>query len=346
LDPTIFSKYCTGFGVVPGIEQDPEKLKMYLQLLAKQLPRQGVLFPTGDHSVLTLSSIIHELDDYVSCIPEQTILETVVLKRKFYSSLRAHGVPHPMTLNADEIDGATLAGNISLPVFIRPSHSRMFETIFHQKGFVAHTVGEVRGYLQVAANHEIDVMVQEIIPGPTANGYVIKGYLDQRSEPLVLFASQKIRQPSMFSNTSVSQSIRMSDLADVSDVVIDYLKAIKYQGLFGAEIKQDARTGAFKLLEINARSMGGNYFPFACGVNTVLTAYLDSLGEDASPVMDYEVGVYNIALINDMRSLVRMVAKGHLSRETLLPYVRKKIWYMFSRDDPIPFVINLYDLLS
>jgi D-aspartate ligase len=346
LDPTFFSKYCTGFAVVPGVEVDPERLKTALTRLAKQLPQKGVLFPTGDLSVLTLASIIDELDDYLSFVPDREVVETLVVKKKFYESLREHGIPHPLTLNTDgtEVDG--LEGKLAPPVFIRPSQTAIFSKLFRRKGFVAHTVGELRRYLQVAAQHNLEVLIQEIVPGPTSNGYTIKGYLDKRSKPVVLFTLQKIRQSTMFTNPSVIKSIPLWDLADFMDVVVHYLQLIKYRGLFGAEIKKDAKTGVFKLLEINARSMGGNFFPTACGVNNILTAYLDIIGEKAPPVKDYAVGVYGINFIRDVNILMRLLVKGHLSHETILPYLRKKFWYTFSMDDPIPFFIDLYNQVS
>jgi predicted ATP-grasp superfamily ATP-dependent carboligase len=228
-DPAIFSKYCTGSMVVPGIETHPDTLKRSLQRLGTTLPHKGVIFPTGDLSVLTLSSLIHELDHYISFIPEKSIVETFVLKKQFYQSLRDHGVPHPRTLNPDDVTFDTIGRQLSLPVFIRPSHSRIFERTFRvPKGFIANTVSDVRGYLRLAEQHDIEVMLQEIIPGPTSNGYVIKGYFDQRSEPVILLASQKIRQPTLFSNACVFKSIPISYLAEFTDVYAPGNKCTKH----------------------------------------------------------------------------------------------------------------------
>ncbi len=139
-EPAIYSKYCKGFSIVPGIESDPERLKTSLKLLEKKLPRKGVLFPTQDTSLLTLSSIIDELDNYISFIPDRETIETLVLKKKFYKSLRKHGVPHPMTLYTDDVDLVEIEEKMSLPVYIRPSNSAFFVKTFGKKGFVAKTL--------------------------------------------------------------------------------------------------------------------------------------------------------------------------------------------------------------
>ena len=80
-DPTILSKYCKGFSFVPGIDVDPERLKTSLKLLGKKLPRKGVLFPARDNSLLTLSSIINELDNHICVIPDRKIIETLARAR-------------------------------------------------------------------------------------------------------------------------------------------------------------------------------------------------------------------------------------------------------------------------
>jgi hypothetical protein len=61
-------------------------------------------------------------------------------------------------------------------------------------------------------------------------------------------------------------------------------------------------------------------------------------------VKDYDVGVYEIKFLRDIRVLVRMFAAGQLSREALRPYVRKHLYYLFSWDDPLPFVAHLINL--
>ena len=84
--------------------------------------------------------------------------------------------------------------------------------------------------------------------------------------------------------------------------------------------------------------MGSNYFPTVCGVNIVLIAYLDIIGEEVQPVKNYDEGVYEIKLIRDIITLKRVLAKGQFSHETMLPYLKKKLWHMFSMADPIPLL--------
>ena len=72
----------------------------------------------------------------------------------------------------------------------------------------------------------------------------------------------------------------------------------------------------------------------------------DILGEEVQPVKDYDLGVYHINTMREIPVLARMLAKGQFSREKMLPYLRKKVWSMFSMDDPIPFFIHLINLYN
>ena len=165
----------------------------------------------------------------------------MVHKTKFYRSLREWRIPHPLTLYPDEVSMQEMKQQLSFPVYIRPDRSHEFVERFNRKGFVAYTILELHRYLRLVEKEGIDVMVQEIIPGPTTNGYTIRGYLDKRSEPLVLFANQKIRQPSTFSNNCVKVSIPISQVADFCDTVVKYLTSLRYRGLFGVEFKLESK---------------------------------------------------------------------------------------------------------
>lgn len=53
----IYSKYCKGYTVVPGVETDFFVLKQYLQTLEKRFVDQVYLHLVGDLSVLNLATM-------------------------------------------------------------------------------------------------------------------------------------------------------------------------------------------------------------------------------------------------------------------------------------------------
>jgi predicted ATP-grasp superfamily ATP-dependent carboligase len=122
-------------------------------------------------------------------------------------------------------------------------------------------------------------MVQEIIPGPPHHGFMIRGYLNQQSKLGFLFASQKLRQPQLFSIESAQVSIPLTAVATFCKQLVTYLQKLRYRGIFHAEVKLDPRDNIFKLLEVNPRSGGGSSHPDACGANHILLSYLEAIGK-------------------------------------------------------------------
>ena len=127
---TCSSIFCQGFRILPKVEQDPNTLRGALQQLTSRFHGSGVLFPTTDTALLTVSQIREDLTDYVTYIPPRDVVETMVHKTRFYKSLRAAGIDHPLTLYPDETTAQDMARKLSFPIFIRPAQSLPFQERF------------------------------------------------------------------------------------------------------------------------------------------------------------------------------------------------------------------------
>lgn len=344
---TCFSKYCAGAMIVPDVERRPVILQRVLQAFQRRHCGQAVLFPTTDDAVLSLSTLRDTIPPFVTFIPPRHVVETLVMKTRFYPSLQQHGVPHPRTWTTNTESLHDALHTVEFPVYIRPSESLRFSTQFRRKGFQANTPHELRQYLKLVTAHNIEVLVQEIIPGPTSNLHGIRGYLDQHSQPLAVMADQKIHQPSMFANNSVKRSIplTLAGISHATQTLLTYLQRIKYTGLFHSEWKHDPRDNMFKLLEINARSSGGNYFAAQCGLNHILLAYHDALGAHSKVQTTYDVDIYQINLVIDMHVFLSTLIRRSWSGWRLTPYLRNKKWHTFASNDPRPFLERLRALL-
>jgi len=343
-DEAVYSKYCKGYFVFPGIEQSKEKSRAFLTEFKRQLNCEAVVFPTSDLSVLNVARLLNKRGGYLAVLSDLEILETMIEKKKFYQSLTARNVPHPVTIFPDLEDTKNLEKKISFPVFLKPSISQTFNKKFGRKGFVANSERELYKYLRLMKEQKIDVMIQEIVRGTAENHYFIDGYFNKHSKPVALFARQRLRMwPLWFGNSTACVSVPISEVADMKDTIIKYLADIGFRGIFSAEFKRDPRDNVGKLLEVNARSWWYNSFPSACGVNIILTAYLEAIGMDVETIEDYETGIHLIYFLQDLKSSVAMITQKQLSfREWLTPLVRKKNMTIFARDDLIPFAMNIF----
>jgi predicted ATP-grasp superfamily ATP-dependent carboligase len=345
LETTCFSRYCRGYWIIPQIEDSAQVLHHTLQQLMQRLPGPAVLFPTSDTVVLTLATLLGTLEPYIAMMPPRPVAETLVLKHAFYESLRTHDVPHPRTLDPSEQSLQELQQHLPFPVYVRPIQSLRFHERFQCKGFVAANSQELEHYLHLTEAADLHVLVQEIIPGAATQGVLFQGYFDRASRPIVMVASRKLRQASMFANSSAEVSIPHVQVHSCAEILTTYFQAIGYRGLFGAEFKRDPRDGVYKLLEVNARSMGGNAHSTQCGANDIYAAYRDALGELITPRLDYQAGVYSMFLLSDLKTISTLLRQRAFSlRDVLEPYRHKKQMGIFAWDDPLPFIVNTWAL--
>jgi predicted ATP-grasp superfamily ATP-dependent carboligase len=335
---TPYSVHCHGLIRVPNVETDPQVLQQALQHLARRFHVPGVVFPTTDTALLTVSRIREAIPEYVAVIPSPEIVEIMVLKDRFYQSLDAHGVPHPRTLDPDAVDADTITRTLGFPVFLRPQQSLLFHERLGGKGFVAANMQELHHYLRVMQRADVHAMVQEIIPGSLTTGFTMWGYLDQASHLNVVIVTQTVHQPRMFANACIIRSVPRLWIRDFEPALLHYFQAIHYHGLFGAEFKRDARDGGFKLLEVNARSMSGNAMALSCGVNHILAAYHDTLGHPMAPQLQYHSGVYHIDSLVALPTLLVRAMHGQAHLRDLQPYRHRPHWHIWSRNDSLPWL--------
>jgi len=340
-----FSKYCKKSFIIPGVDEDIDKTKMFFAQFEKEICGSAVVFPGSDMACLNLSSLRSEVDEsFLFVLPEEEIVQTLVNKKKFYYSLKKHNIPHPTTYfiksleDLDEIDKET-----SYPLFIRPSISQIFTKKFRKKGFVVKSKEDLKKYCYIAMRNGIEIMIQEIIPGPASNMFCIDAYFDQGGNPKGLFAYRRIREwPLGFGNGSLIESIPLSMVYLTKDIMVRYFSTLGFHGLIDAEFKRDVRDGCFKFLEVNPRTWWQNSFPTKCGVNLIFIAYLDAIGCKINFEKNYKEHLKWIYFLNDVRSVMKLFKRKEVTiRKWLSSLHLIKDYAFFSADDLIPFISNL-----
>ena len=343
-ESAIYSKYCDKSYLIPGVETSPLLLRHALNNIGQHIQLPAVIFPATDSSVTTLARIIDHLPQYVASIPSLENVELMVNKKQFYASLHALSIPHPKTLAFPESSVDEILTQLSFPMFIKPVYSQPFAIIFRRKGYTAHSDNELRTFLQLVERSHQPVLVQEVIPGPVPNGYVLRGYFDANSRPKALLVAQILRQPSMFANMSCMLSVPREELQGFDEVIIEYLHNRRYRGLFLAQVKWDPRDNMFKLLEINARSSGANALSARSGAYEVQHAYWEALGEQCPTLSSITLGVYFINEVIDIESIANMIRYHSRSITSLLQsyLAPTRVFGVWSRDDPNPIIALVF----
>ncbi|MHA1225637.1 MAG: carboxylate--amine ligase [Candidatus Hodarchaeales archaeon] len=338
-----YSKYCHKYFIIPDIEIKKELLRDFLLKTKKIIKNQAVVFSCSDLLSISLSQLENNLSEKYIFFTDGHVIPILVNKRNFYLSLRKYGVPHPNTYYPVYYEDIKEIGkSVKYPVLIKPAIGQLFSR-FGRKSFIARSKTELEKYCKIVLKYNIEYVIQEIIPGPPQNMYGLAGYFDKNHEPKGLFAYRRIREwPPGLGNGSIIESIPVHDIYPIKNIIIDYLKKIKYNGLFDAEIKKDSHDGNFKLIEINARSWWQNHFPTVCGLNLVMMAYCDAIGEKIEYCETYETGVRWVYLMNDLLSSLKMLKKGDITLgEWSRSYKTVKDYAFYNSDDIVPWFIHL-----
>lgn len=341
LNEAAFSKFCVKFFRTREIEHNITVLSSFLDELRLPVAGEAVIFPASDLFCLAIAKISAILGDHYAYLSKQSAVETLVDKTKFCLSLSGTDIPHPTTQVLNIADPENITTKLKYPILIKPAVAQDFWK-FNTKSIVAHNSTELGKSINLVKNHKIPVVLQEIVPGPPTNTFGIAGYMDRNYEIKGVFSYHRIRGwPLGFGCNSIIESIPIKEVGKLKDCTVDYLKRIKYCGLFEAEFKQDERDGVPKLIEINARGWLQNHFPTVCGLNLVLIAYLDAVGKRVNYCETYKTGVKWIHPFSDMRAAMTMFKKGELRLSKYLHSIRHVIDYpYFNAKDLLPSFSN------
>ena len=342
-----YSKYCKKSLSAMGMKYDRSILKSLLREIGRSFSRRVVVYPTSDIDAINLADLKDELpDDYCFVVGDKGPVKMLVNKSDFYKALAQQGVNHPKTYFPESTkDAQLISEEVEYPVFVRPEVSQLFNQAFPTagKGFIAYSPRGLLGFYELSEKHGIEVMFQEIIPGPPTNSYQLEGYYSADHQPKVLFARQRLRiWPPGFGNTTLCVSIPISQLDNEKRTINQFIKNIGYNGLASAEFKKDDRDGSLKLLEINARPWWHIWLSGACGADILFLSYLDAIGEKTEYTDQYEEGVKSIYFTNDLMATGKMFLNGDLSlREWAFSLVGTRKSAFFSKTDPAPFFMQL-----
>ena len=158
---------------------------------------------------------------------------------------------------------------------LKPISSVEFARKFGIKG---HFVKCQEQAIELSAQLEFPILLQEYIPGPPDAGYFIEGFFDRTGELRALLARRRLRMhPAILGNSSLTESVPLKEVGSAINPFLAMLGSVHYRGMFSAEFKFDERSGQFKLLEVNARAWWYVGFAAHCGVDLCQMSYRDAL---------------------------------------------------------------------
>jgi predicted ATP-grasp superfamily ATP-dependent carboligase len=344
--------FCTRTRAVRQVIQSPTSGEALVGTLERLGPKVGdperggpaVLLPCTDASVLAVSAGRDRLAAwYRFVLPPHDVVEMLMDKVRFAEHATDHDLPIPVTrVLRSRADAEAAAAELEYPAVLKPGlKTTRWLAATPAKVF---RVEDGAGLLETydRCTEWTDVLIaQAWVDGDESELYSSNVYFDRESRPQVCFISRKIRQwPIETGTSSLGEEVRNDEVLDAS---LKLFGSVAYQGLGYLEMKRDPRTGRHLIIEPNiGRPTGRSSIAERGGVELIMTAYRDSLGEPlpASRAQTYG-GVKWIYWRHDLQASVVAARHGQITPRAWWRSVRgPKIEAVGSWRDPAPFVLD------
>jgi len=270
------------------LQNDEVGLVRFLTQYAQKLGNRPVLIPTGDAHALLLSKYAAELDPVCRIwqLPYGD-LARVVNKTMLYEAARTADVPTIPSLSAPTLDEVS---EWSLqhpgPYILKPSYEGVGTCKLRAKNLVLEGREQLLSY--VKSHGAESLVIQRMIRGGDGNIFDCYGLCDRNGRVVSLTSHHRIRQyPPDFGATSMGEipaPLPNRDEQFLFAATERLFNRVRFHGIFGIEWLRDEKTGAFYLIDFNARPFLTVGHLRDCGVNLPLLAYRDLLGESLGSV--------------------------------------------------------------
>lgn len=326
-------------------DTESEEVIESLVTLGPKLNQKAVLFPCGDINVALVSQHRQVLEQWYHVIlPDPDVLQMLMDKVSFYTYAQKEGFSIPPTfIMKSRSDAEKAAASLDYPCILKPagrSSAWFAYTMF--KVHTASSADELLDFFDRSIEQTKSLIAQQWVEGTDADLYSCNCYFDSESQPLVTFIARKLRQwPPQKGVSSLGVECR-------NDIVLNeamrLFKSVNYRGLGYLEMKQDARTGKYYIIEPNiGRPTGRSAISEAGGVELLYTMYCDAIGWPLPPNREQKyTGVKWIHIRRDTQSALYYWRRGELTLKEWWHSVRgRKGYALFSWTDPGPFIGDL-----
>ena len=327
------------FRPMPGVRETLADGAPLARLLEASSLERGVLVPCSDSLLRAVCELPPALAArFSSSTASRETVVQLTSKAKFAALLGALNIPRPRTLiSGDSSDLERFTNGQFSDLFLKPVDSAGFMRRYGVKGWRVRDLAHARAQLARARAEGHPVVVQECVPGPASNHFLIDGFARANGVVHALFARRRLRMcPPEFGDSTHMISVPLAEVQPAVQSLRAILAAIGYRGIFSAEFKLDARDGTFKILEINARVWIFVEFAGRCGVDVCTMAYREALGLPLGDVPAYRTGVRLVSPYTDLAAAHYAWSRGQLGTGAWLRSWIGAQQPLFNWTDPAP----------
>jgi predicted ATP-grasp superfamily ATP-dependent carboligase len=303
-----------------------------------------VLFPTRDETVAAFSRHRDRLKEYFRVTtPSWEAVRWAWDKKNTYDRAAELGIPVPHTYNPrTEEELADLYSR--LPMALKPAVKENFFYATGAKAWRAETPDQLHDLFRKAIRQIApeEILIQEIIPGDGQQQYSYCAFFRDGEAHSSLVAKRIRQHPREFGRAATYvETIDASEVPEVEELSLRFLKDIDYYGLVEVEFKRDHRDGKFKLLDVNARTWGFHSIGEPAGVDFPYLLYADQTGEQVERGKG-KAGVGWLRLITDLPTVAADLFTGRTSLGAYLKSLnRTGIESVFCPNDVMPSIAEV-----
>lgn len=352
--PAFASRYCDEAIIVPSPWEDLVAYKDALLRLASR-PDVRAIIPSQEEDAFILSRYSDEFEAHVAPLwPSFDALQTAHDGKRLAEVAEEIGLPVPETMLFDEVDDWSRKLIIKARYAIltseyepslSPSDCEGKTDPIHPRSGVKPDDDVI--YAGLSNNPPI---VQEYIP--IGREYSFRALYDH-GEPVATSLKHQVRGKSYAGGASVfCELVRDPELEEMGKRLLDHLE---WHGLATVQFIEDARTGEFRLTEINPRTWTSIPLDVRGGVDYPYFYWLLAQGERNRIEPSYEEGFAAHLLYGELQYLVSVLRDEYPNAAR--PSFKTALWEVFSslyehpnsyflvRDDPRPFGRGLLNVL-
>lgn len=306
--------------------------------IGRSVGRRPMLIATDDATVALVQDSAAELQTVFNFpVLPAGLARRLSSKREMYFLCREFGVPTPETVfPQSQTDVLRFIESAVFPVVVKG----IDDSNLGRAKAPMRVVRSARELLDYYSNLEeplrLNLMLQEYIPGNADSVWMFNGYFNRRSECLVGFTGQKLRQRPM--DTGVTTLGICLENETVDRLMRRLLESVAYRGIVDVGCRYDKRDGQYKLLDVNPR-IGCTFRLFVDprGMDVARACYLDLTGQPVYAGVACEGRKWLV----ESQDLLELPAHLKTGKVTIarwlrsLQGVREMAW--FSWRDPLPF---------
>lgn len=306
--------------------------------------RGSLLVPASDAALAAVSRNKDVLSEtYVVAATDWEVTQRFIEKKYTYALADEAGVPAPRTTiprSVEDVEG--YAASAMFPCLVKPSQGHLYKARFGTKMHRVDDLDELIAAYRRAEDAGLEVMLQEIIPGPDGDGANYNSYTWDGGPP-VEFTARKIRgSPPVFGSPRVALSEIVPEVVEPGRRI---LRALGFSGFSCTEFKRDERDGVWKLMEVNGRHNLSSLLAVRCGVNFPWIEYRHLVEGEHPRSRGQRTGLYWIDLVRDLGCDIGYAGREPYGfRDYVRPYLGPHVFAIADLHDPAPFAVRMADL--